>query len=255
MDEKELSNNSQLEEEEEARIQFEAWKEQYWNLYMTEVGGVDFLFREISLREYRIARRLYDEDQTSLEEYICKKCVLEPDDFNFTDCIAGIPTTLANLILYESGFVEDTGKLDGYIEKYREEMNLVNNQIICAIKEAFPELSIEEIENWPMQKTVWYFSRAEYILYTLRGMPRPVEQPQQKPHPKPVPKVREQVETQVEEPVEKTTNEPANGQKGKFEFTEMSGNTKDFPEVAEIKAFMSGKWNPPPIAEGEDLLY
>ena len=47
----------------------------------------------------------------------------------------------------------------------------LDNQITCLINEAFPNIDIEEIEKWDVDKTTKYLSRAEWKLHNLRGIP------------------------------------------------------------------------------------
>lgn len=47
----------------------------------------------------------------------------------------------------------------------------LDNQITCVINEAFPQFDIEEIEQWDIEKTTKYMSRAEWKLHNLRGIP------------------------------------------------------------------------------------
>ena len=54
---------------------------------------------------------------------------------------------------------------------YREEMYMYDFQVDCIIHEAFPEFPIEEIQAWNNFKTMFYLSRAEFILKELRGVP------------------------------------------------------------------------------------
>lgn len=201
-----------------------------------EIEGFEFLFRELSRLEYKRVLRYFDMKEEQ-EEYICKTCVIEPGDFNFEDCPAGIPTSLAEIILAESGFGADTGKLATYLQKYRNEMTTFDNQVSCIIQEAFPDKSIEDIEGWPMEKTIWYLSRAEYILNGLRGMNiqyTPVEQaaePEQRPQrPHPVEQAPDPSKPRVT--------------KIQHDMTEGNGydsNTTDFSELKEIELFMRGK--------------
>jgi hypothetical protein len=180
----------------------EELKEKYWVIYEEEIDGINFVFRGLSRGEYNKVLRAYDDDP-SKEEYICELCVIEPEDFDFTNCEAGIPTVLARRILEESGFsTVPTGKLQSVLNSYREEMDIFQNQVSCIIHEAFPNLDLEEIETWPMEKTLWYYSRAEYVLNVLRGMQ-----------------------------FSGGDQAAANPQ----------GNAEDFPELAREQAFMQGK--------------
>ena len=224
--------------------QFMDWKDKYWNLYYVEIEEQEFLFRELSRSEYKKAVRLYQEDPSVLEEYICQTAILEPADYDFEECIAGIPTSLSNFILYESGFTEDTGKLTEYMSKYRKEMETLDNQIACIIKEAFSDLSIEEIENWPMEKTIWYYSRAEYILNDLRHIDLVISNRNEET----------QAPQKKQKPAIQKPQQPQEGDR-KFEFDlDAGGSASDFSELSEIDAFMKGKWNPPQVSEGEELI-
>lgn len=226
---------------------FFAWKNEYWNIYYIEMLGEEFLFRELSRAEYKRGIRLYKEDPTTLEEYVCSICVLEPEGYDFSNCVAGIPSVLSDFILLESGFSEDTGKLAGYMNKYRKEMETLDNQMACIIKEAFSDLSIEEIENWSMEKTIWYYSRSEYIL-SLRGIDLAIEVAGDKT-------IQESTKTKKPKDIKKPDIVEQSEEDRKFDIhLAEGGSAKDFPEVGEIQAFMKGKWMSPPVIEGEELL-
>lgn len=245
-DQKTFNENEILEDEnfEEEEQQYLAWKEKYWNLYYIEIGEEEFLFRELSRHEYRVGMRLYSDDEVALEDYICKTCTLDPADFNFDNCPAGIPTELANTILFESGFQEDTGRMDEYITTFRQEMNSPDNMITCMIKEAFPDLSFEEIDSWPMQKTIWYFARAEFILREFRGIVMTTDEVD--------------AEYTPYSPSTPVTQEPEavpNAKVREFNTELHDGSSPgDFSELREINAFMKGKWVPPGIPESDELI-
>lgn len=215
------------------RDDLQNFKNQYWNIYYIDIEGYEFLFRELSRREYKQALRNY-EDVQEQEDYICRLCILEPLDFDYDECPAGIPESLAGFILKESGFGEDTGKIKTYMEHYKAEMTTFDNQISCIVHEAFPMFTLEEIEEWPMEKVIWYYSRAEYILESLRGLelqfvaPGEATQPKQEEHKQEIVKPT----TEIAKPsVTKVDNQLVG------EHSEVA----DFPELGEIKRFMSGK--------------
>lgn len=45
----------------------------------------------------------------------------------------------------------------------------LDNQVTCIIHEVFPQFTLEDIENWGIEKTAKYSSRAEWVLTNLRG--------------------------------------------------------------------------------------
>lgn len=187
------------------------FKEEYWSIYWSEIGDHEFIWRGLSRREFnRITR--FNIDDLEKEEEICRLCMIEPVEFDFDNCLAGIPSLLAGQILAESGFGSSDGsKLRDMMTMYREEMKDFQNQVSCIIHEGFPMLDIEEIEDWPMEKTLWYFSRAEYKL-ELRDI--------------------HLVNEEGEEPSVVQVN---NSQRS-------VANTRDFPELKIEKQFMEGKF-------------
>jgi hypothetical protein len=157
-------------DEREAKLQMEKWKDQYQAVFATEINDIWFVWRELSRAEYKKAMEYYEDDYDRAE-YVSRMCVLDPEGFDFSDEeYAGIPEVLVQNILQESGFAEGTNKLKQLMNKYEQEMQSFENQISCVIVECFPHLNIETVENWSMEKTLWYFSRAKWMLETLRGV-------------------------------------------------------------------------------------
>lgn len=154
----------------EVKDQIRKWKEAYQGVYITEVSDVVFIWRGLTRAEYRKALELYDDDYERAE-FVCETCVLDPADVSYSNEIyAGIPETLAENILRESGFDSDGAKYKELTRHYDQEMNRLDNQISCVIAEAFPYYRIEEIDNWSLEKTLLYFSRAKWILRELRSV-------------------------------------------------------------------------------------
>lgn len=83
---------------------------------------------------------------------------------------AGVPEVLAENILRESGFTLTIEEFDSKLAKYERDMGTLDNQIPCVIKEAFPDISLEEIENWQFEKTLDYYAKAKWVLSALRGV-------------------------------------------------------------------------------------
>ena len=150
--------------------QVEAWYDQYGEIYTAEVNGIVFVFRGISSAELKKANKLYADD-LERAEYICRLCVLEPrvDDYSL-EIYAGIPDSLCRLILEESGFTTDATKINKLIFDYENQMEQVENRIPCIIKEVFQDIPFSEIENWPIERTLYYYTRAKWILENLRGI-------------------------------------------------------------------------------------
>lgn len=146
------------------------FKEQYRNVFIFQIDSQVFIYRSLGRNEYK--KILTDERFTNemKEELICQTCTLWPNDYDFEDCDeAGIPTVLMRVIIKNSYLDEDESRRN-VLEFYRQEMWDLDNQISCIINEAFPQFDIEEIENWDIDKTTKYLSRAEWKLHNLRGL-------------------------------------------------------------------------------------
>jgi hypothetical protein len=163
----------QLEElrlEEEMKLQLEAWKDEFTAIFVTEIEDIQIIWRGLSRSEFRKVMEYY-EDEYERAEYVCRVCVLDPyiEDWN-SDIYAGVPETLSENILRESGFTQDGSKIEYLMNYYEQEMTTFDNQVSCIIKEAFQEISLEEIDDWPLEKTMWYYSRAKWSLKTFRNI-------------------------------------------------------------------------------------
>lgn len=159
-------------EEELGQDEYLKLKEKYWNLYYTDIEGYEFMYRDLTRNEFKVISK-FDNDAAA-EEYICSTCLILPKAIDFDDMPAGIPSILAAQIINKSGFDPSDSKTLEYLMKYRDEMGELENQISCFIHEAFPNMSIEEIDDLSLEKTMWFYSRAEHILNTIQGRELPV---------------------------------------------------------------------------------
>lgn len=150
---------------------FLRFSDEYRNVFILQLENNVMIYRSIGRKAYKDI--LLNKELTDLqkEEVICRECLLypNPDTFDWENCDAGIPTQLRKAILKNSYLesIEDRELLKKY---YRSEMYDLDNQITCMINEAFPNIDIEEIENWDVEKTTKYFTRAEWKLHNLRGI-------------------------------------------------------------------------------------
>lgn len=155
-------------EENPLRLLYE-FKQQYRNVSLEEVNGEMFIFRSLGRLEYRRIIEDKSLENFEKEDYICKICLLYPQDYDFENCAAGTPMNLTKKIL-EFSFLDSLEIRDAIMSYYRAEMFDLENQITCLIHEAFPEFDIEDIEKWDVEKTSKYAANAEWILQNLRGV-------------------------------------------------------------------------------------
>lgn len=149
------------------------WKEKYDEIYELRIGDkegeflVSFIFRLIGRAEYEQLLAL-ELEEGQMQEAVCHTVTLHPP-FDFENDRAGFAEVLYQHIMDLSGFQPNQPL--ALLQHYRDEMLVFDYQADCIIKEAFPEFDLEEISNWTARKTMYYLSRAEWILQNLRGVP------------------------------------------------------------------------------------
>lgn len=143
-------------------------EEKYRSVYWTTFEGEMYIYKPLGRKDYK---EILTNDEMSFEDKkdaIINKCIVFPEDFDIDDIVAGLVNVLFTKIMDVSYLDSDESRL-GVIEYYRQDMYNLDNQITCIINEAFPNFDIEEIENWDLERTAKYLSRAEYKLQNFRG--------------------------------------------------------------------------------------
>lgn len=144
----------------------------YDNVFIQKIDGEVYFYHALGRKDYR---EILDDpkfDDLKKEELICSQCLIYPDPRNYSwdNVNAGVPTELMKAILTDS-YLDTVDRRRRLHDYYRSEMYDLDNQITCIISEAFPHLDIEEIEQWDVEKTTKYLSRAEWKLHNLHGIP------------------------------------------------------------------------------------
>jgi len=89
--------------------QINEWKSKFGAIYMTDVDDEIFIWRTITRLEYKDIIKLKDADAMYREERMVEKCILWPEQYDFTSMShgkAGTPSLLAEHIMTKSGFTE-----------------------------------------------------------------------------------------------------------------------------------------------------
>lgn len=152
---------------------YESYLDKYNQVFIEDYGeSGTFIFHTLGRSDFKQLRDTDAVNNCDKEEIICEQCVLYPENYDFANCDeAGLPTKLAKSIL-EKSMLKSSDQLTGAIHYYRDKLrDELDEQITCIIHEAFPEYTIKEIGNWDVVKTADYYTRAEYILNNLRGVP------------------------------------------------------------------------------------
>lgn len=145
------------------------FREKHRNVYMYQSGENVFFYRPLSRAEYKTLFANENINELDREDVIVNTCLLYPEDFDMDDCEAGLVTNIAEQIMKNSFLTADAQ--NRILNYYRSDMADVDNQITCIIHEAFPMIDIETMENWGVEQTLKYYSRAEWILHNIRGVP------------------------------------------------------------------------------------
>lgn len=158
--------------DEEIHDQLTAWRNQYFAIYLSyfpEYGSI--VWRGLSPAEQRNTMHSFDDD-FDRAEYICRICTLDPVDvpYHHDYFPAGVPESLCAQILQESGFTADQTKFNQLTAQHDDEMAMFQHQVAPIICSAFPQYFLEDVEAWTMDRSMWYFSRALWVLKEIRGV-------------------------------------------------------------------------------------
>lgn len=146
-------------------------KDVYGNVYAVEVKDQLFFFRELSRKEYKqITEQVYRDDY-QLEEAICEKAIVYPEEYDFQKrARAGTVKLLSTQIVTASGFAHQSQHVQ-MLEHYRYDMNNFDAQAETVIGLVFPNISEEEMADWTQERFMKKLARAEWVMKTIWGMP------------------------------------------------------------------------------------
>jgi hypothetical protein len=94
--------------------QIDIWKKQFQKekVFHTQILDKHFVFRTLNRFEYKQIVAIENIDALYREEIICRTCVLWPFNYDFKKMAAedsGYPSTLAQIIMENSGFTKEYG--------------------------------------------------------------------------------------------------------------------------------------------------
>lgn len=159
-----------------------------------EVLGELYGFRRVTRREIKELDALYPEDVFGFEDALCEMCVIEvPSDFpGWDDCLAGLPTTLTQTIMQESGFTDDSADFQHSAIEWAESPE---GRLDTLIAFCFPSVSLSAMDDMDPELYCRYAASARLIVTTIYGMdpssflnPDYVPPPQAPPQPEARPK-------------------------------------------------------------------
>lgn len=147
--------------------QLKKLEEENRSIYWTHIEGELHVYKPIGRKDYReiLSKDISVEEK---KDELVMKCILLPEGFDIDECVAGAANVLFDKIV-EISYLDSIESKEGVMNYYRQDMHILDNQITCIINEAFPQFDIADIENWDVEKTAYYLSRAEWKLQNFRG--------------------------------------------------------------------------------------
>jgi hypothetical protein len=147
------------------------YKDEYGNVFAADIKDQQFIFRELTRKEYkRIVEDTYGNNY-EWEEAICSTVVLYPEEYDFyLRGRAGMTKTLAEEIVAISGFSHPDQQAE-MLQYYRSDMINFDSQAETVIQLVFPNTTEEEMENWTQEKLMKRLARAEWVMKEIWQMP------------------------------------------------------------------------------------
>lgn len=107
-------DDSPIFEDGPGQAQIDVWKKQFSKekIFHTQILDKHFIFRTLNRFEYKQIVSIENIDALYREEIICHTCVLWPLHYDFKKMAAddsGYPSTLAQIIMENSGFTKEYG--------------------------------------------------------------------------------------------------------------------------------------------------
>ena len=137
-------------------------------VFFSEIDDELFIYRPLGRKEYKDIVTNQNLDDYEKQDTICKTVLVYPVDFDFDNCLAGIPDKLCQEIIEKSCL--DPESMLYLLHMQREESGQLGSEMACIIAEAFPSYTIDEIESWNNFKFMKIFAQAEWTLINIRGL-------------------------------------------------------------------------------------
>ena len=142
--------------------------QKYDAVFFSEIDDQLFAYRPLGRKEYKDIVTNENLDEWSKQDAICAAALIYPVDFDFDNCVAGIPDRLCEDIVSKSCL--DPESMLYLLHVNRQEASSLGSEMACIIAEAFPSYTIDEIESWNNFKFIKIYAQAEWILKNIRDV-------------------------------------------------------------------------------------
>ena len=141
------------------------WKEKYGTIYYLKIGKGSYIFRTLSMAEHSVLLGVSTIVGSDLSDIVLKLCLLCPryDEKVFDEKLAGEVESVIEAIKKRSGFSEQDSVITD-IDKAREQLGTLENQIVILICKAFPHLTLDDVDKLTYAELVRYIALSEAIL-------------------------------------------------------------------------------------------
>ena len=205
----------------------EELKSKYDDVYWITIGDTVYIYKPLGRRDEIEIHELELSDLRKQNEVVNRTLLYPHIDANSLK--AGVFDKLYSTILKNSYMDEDVQARMNVTIYFRNEMQKLNNQVNAIISEAFPKYSIEEIENWGVERTAKYLAYAEWKLQNFYGATfnyDPVEEMQKNLSGSAVPE-----QEQNPQSVDKTVPAKKANTKKKYSREQIEALKRQFPEI------------------------
>lgn len=143
------------------------WRAAHRHVYLAEIGGDVYVFRALRMEEFRELRERYETSPSAFMD-IVDAALLWPEKLP-DDCLAGIPSVLADQILDISGFGQDVA-FDTALSWARQEVTTKADYAAMAlICKAFP-YRVEDLEKKTFLELMTLLAMAEQVTGATLGV-------------------------------------------------------------------------------------
>lgn len=137
-------------------------KLQYGDIFGIELGGVEYIYRALTIDEINSASQF--KDDVDIEDYYVKTAVLYPENFDVDNVSAGYIMTLAEAIMSVSGIL-DVETVKKYLEDTRVK---ITNDVVSIMKAyiiaAMPTYREDELDSLTIKGMIEKVVLSEQIL-------------------------------------------------------------------------------------------
>ncbi|NIN63684.1 MAG: hypothetical protein GTO63_03005, partial [Anaerolineae bacterium] len=122
----------------------------------------------LTRKELREAEEKHRGSQVAIEDEICRIALISPKDFDFDTCLAGVPTTLCQVIIQQSNFLARPEVRD-LLESNMDSMMEQGNRLDMLMMTAMPGTSLDEIEGLVPEEYIRRLAMSIFMLTNFMG--------------------------------------------------------------------------------------